>query len=110
MQTGDELKIQTLLGLVLVVLQSPHSQGSPCSLNGLMSMKMIWIKCYDLCSHQISAPLSTSGIWTEVCGSTLHLLSNHQMREYLLEARSKGQKPKARSEALLEACGGTTLY
>lgn len=86
---------KTLRGSRVSSITKPHSQGSSGSLRAWMSMKMMWIICYDLYSHQLSAKLSTYGIWTKVEGSRLRRpRRRHSARENLLET--------SRSEAHLE--------
>ena len=57
--------ISTVIGVVFFRMTMPLFIEYEGSLNALMSMKMMWIICYGLRSHQISTHLNTNGrFWT----------------------------------------------
>ncbi len=98
----------------------PPSTGQEGSLNGLMSMKMMWIICYGLHSHRISTHMNTCGrFWTNALDSALH--HHHQNIKWGNIFWKNGVHPSSRvqrlgesmprsTEAVLEARGGPTPY
>ncbi len=65
--------ISILIGKVSFRGTTPTSAGHEEALTGLMSMRMMWIICYGIRSHQIWTQLNTYGrFWSDVLDSALH--------------------------------------